>query len=52
MSEGGETGSRGHLSVQVWWKARSWESSPSGMWSGPRGSIPLPRAAGLIAWVA
>src|SRR5262245_16544571 len=47
MSAGGETGSRGHLSVQFGGRHGSQESSPSGMWSGPRGSVPLPRAAGL-----
>jgi len=52
MSEGGETGSRGHLSVQFGGRHESQESSALGMWSGPRGSVPLPRATGLIAWAA
>jgi hypothetical protein len=33
MGEGGETGSRGHLSVQFGGRHGSQESSPSGMWS-------------------
>ena len=49
MSKGVETGSRGRLSVQFGGRHGLQESSPSGMGSGPRGSVPLPRAAGLIA---
>jgi len=52
MSEGGETGSRGHLRTQFGGRYGSQESSPSGMRSGPRGNVPLPRAAGLMAWAA
>src|SRR5215468_7713522 len=41
---GGETGSRGHLSMQFGGRYGSQESSPSGMRNGPRGSVLLPRA--------
>ena len=44
VSEGGETGSRGHLSVQIALSPRPHEASPSvGLRDGHQGSIRCPR---------
>ena len=51
-SEGGETGSRAHLGVQVAGRPRRMEHHPEALRGGLRGSVLLPTAVGLIAFAA
>jgi len=49
ISEGGETGSRGHVSVQLVCRPGQSRTPPPVACGGPQGTVPLPMAGGLTA---